>query len=70
MNGSIQFSCLDCTTIVKFAGVASEMAGAALAGWEEVIGVELDADHVEIGQKRLQFWLSRPIATQTKLFGG
>jgi site-specific DNA-methyltransferase (adenine-specific) len=42
--------------LVPFAGVASEMIGAHLAGWEEVVGIELDPDHVDIGRARLDWW--------------
>lgn len=42
--------------LVPFAGVASEMAGAILAGWEEVVGVELTAEHIPIARARLRYW--------------
>ena len=45
--------------LVPFAGVASEMIGAMLAGWEDVEGIELGADHVEIGRARLAYWQQR-----------
>jgi len=41
---------------VPFAGVASEMIGAMLAGWEDVTGVELEADHMPIAQARIDYW--------------
>ena len=53
---------------VPFAGVASEMIGAMLAGWEDVQGVELEADHIPAAEARLAYWharkgeLSRPDA--------
>jgi hypothetical protein len=42
--------------LVPFAGVASEMIGAHLAGWEDIVGVELEQEHVDIGQARLEWW--------------
>jgi hypothetical protein len=45
--------------LVPFAGVGSEMIGAMLAGWEEIEGVELEAEHVRIGRPRLAYWQAR-----------
>lgn len=42
--------------LVPFAGAASEMVGALLAGWEEIDGVELDETHCRIGRARLAYW--------------
>lgn len=42
--------------LVPFAGSGSEMIGAGLAGWEEVIGCELLAENVEIARARLDYW--------------
>lgn len=42
--------------LIPFAGVASEMIGARLAGWEEVVGVELEEEHIKIAQARLAYW--------------
>ena len=39
-----------------FMGVASEAIGAALAGFEEVVGVELEAEYIPIANERLKFW--------------
>lgn len=44
--------------LVPFAGVASEMCGAGLAGFEEIIGIEKEPEYVEIGQARLRHWLA------------
>jgi len=46
--------------LVPFAGSGSEMIGAALAGWEEILGVELDADYCAIAEARLTHWLKQP----------
>jgi hypothetical protein len=44
---------------VPFSGVASEMIGAGLAGWEEIVGLENDTEngYVDIAKKRLEHWL-------------
>jgi hypothetical protein len=42
---------------VPFGGVGSEMIGAGLAGWDEVVGVEGEAEYVSIGRARLAHWL-------------
>ena len=44
---------------VPFSGVASEMIGGLLAGWDEVVGVEFDTEngYIEIAEKRLQYYV-------------
>jgi hypothetical protein len=42
--------------LVPFAGVGSEMIGAELAGWEEVTGVEREAEHIPVARARLAWW--------------
>jgi site-specific DNA-methyltransferase (adenine-specific) len=54
--------------LIPFSGVASEMIGAGLAGWEEVQGVELSKEYAETGAIRLEWWLGR--GWQMPLFGG
>ncbi len=44
---------------VPFAGVASEMIGAMLAGWEDIQGIELEADHIPVAEARLAYWQAR-----------
>ena len=44
---------------VPFSGVSSEMIGALLAGWDEIIGVEGEADYAKIGRTRLAWWEQR-----------
>lgn len=46
--------------LVPFAGVGSEMIGAILAGWDEVIGVEKTAEYLPIAQARLAWWSQWP----------
>lgn len=45
---------------VPFSGVASEMIGGCLAGWDEVVGIEFDKEngYVGIAEKRLQYWVT------------
>ncbi len=42
--------------LVPFAGTGSEMIGARLAGWDDVFGIELEADHVAIAKARIAYW--------------
>lgn len=39
--------------LVPFCGSGSEMIGALQAGWEEVIGIEMDKEYCELTEKRL-----------------
>lgn len=45
--------------LIPFAGAGSEVCGAMLAGWEEITGVELEADHVAIANARRAYWQQR-----------
>jgi hypothetical protein len=49
---------------VPFAGAGSECIGAGLAGWDEVVGVEMmnDTEHpyVDIARARIAHWLAQP----------
>lgn len=42
--------------LVPFSGAGSEMIGCMLAGWEEVVGIEMTPEYVETANKRLAFW--------------
>ena len=42
--------------LVPFSGSGSEMIGAMLAGWEEIIGIEMEREYVEIARARLEHW--------------
>jgi len=42
--------------LVPFAGSGSECIGAALAGWDTIVGVEREAEYAEIARARLQHW--------------
>lgn len=45
--------------LVPFAWVGSEMIGAGLAGWEEIVGIEMEAEYAELAEKRLDYWLKQ-----------
>lgn len=44
--------------LIPFAGTGSEMIGAYQAGWECIIGVEKEAEYVDIAKARIEYWLS------------
>lgn len=46
--------------LVPFSGSGSEVIGALLAGWDEVVGVELDAEYIDIAKARIAHWLRKP----------
>lgn len=51
--------------LCPFSGSGSEMAGAILAGWEEVTGIESNPDYHEISKARLAWWSQWPGWGQT-----
>jgi DNA modification methylase len=44
---------------VPFAGSGSECIGAALAGWDTIVGVEREAEYVKIAQARLKHFANK-----------
>jgi len=42
--------------LIPFSGSGSEMIGALLAGWDRVIGVEIEKESCEIAVKRIKHW--------------
>jgi len=42
--------------LVPYAGVASEMIGAMQAGWDEILGIEMDQEYIDIGHARIAYW--------------
>jgi site-specific DNA-methyltransferase (adenine-specific) len=54
--------------LVPFAGSGSEMIGAMLAGWDEVVGIEQNPHYCEIAKRRLQYWQMavRPSSSKRK----
>jgi hypothetical protein len=51
--------------LVPFAGVGSEMIGALLVGWDEVIGIELDPEYCKMAEERIKYWTSQSITKPT-----
>ena len=49
--------------MVPFAGTGSEMIGAELAGWDEIVGIEQNPHYCEIAKLRLQYWRMLPPAS-------
>lgn len=56
--------------LVPFSGSGSEMIGALMAGWDEVVGVESDTEYgyCEIAKARVNYWLTQPEIAQGSLF--
>jgi len=42
--------------LVPFSGSGSEMIACALAGWEDIVGIDNEASYCEIAKARLRFW--------------
>lgn len=42
--------------LVPWAGSGSEMIGAYLAGWRDIVGIELEEDYCKIARARLDYW--------------
>ncbi len=43
--------------LVPFAGTGSEMIGGLLAGWDEVVGIEMETEYCTLAEKRIAYWL-------------
>jgi site-specific DNA-methyltransferase (adenine-specific) len=43
--------------LVPFSGSGSEMIGAMQAGWEDVTGIEKEAEYVKLAEARIQHWI-------------
>jgi site-specific DNA-methyltransferase (adenine-specific) len=42
--------------LVPFAGTASEMIGGLQAGWDEIVGIELEKESAVVARKRIEYW--------------
>ncbi len=51
--------------LIPFSGSGSECIAAALAGWEEIVGVELERDYVAIAKARIAWWEKQSSFGQT-----
>ncbi len=54
--------------LVPFAGTFSEAIGCALAGFDEVVAIEMEPTYCEIGEARAEAWLQAEVE-QGELFG-
>lgn len=46
----------DATLLVPFAGSGSEIIGAVLAGWRNVVGIDNNAEYCDIARARVAWW--------------
>ena len=46
--------------LVPFAGALSEAIGAMLAGWDDIVAIEMDPEYCDIGYKRMEYWYAQP----------
>ena len=44
--------------LVPFCGTGSEIIGAVLAGWDEIVGIEIDEESIRIAEQRIRHWVS------------
>lgn len=42
--------------LVPFSGSGSEMIGGMLAGWEQIVGIEMTEEYIPIAEERLKYW--------------
>lgn len=47
-----------------YSGSGSEAIGAAIAGWDEIIGIEREQDFVEIAHHRFKYWMAQDAAVK------
>ena len=45
--------------LVPFCGTGSEIVGAILAGWDEVVGIEIEERYARIAELRIRHWASQ-----------
>lgn len=46
--------------LIPFCGTMSEGIGAMLAGWEEIVGIDIMQDYCDIAEARMEFWDAQP----------
>lgn len=51
--------------LVPYCGSGSEMIGAALAGWEEIVGIEQDPHFAEIAVRRIDYHVAQAVRLDT-----
>ena len=47
--------------LVPFLGSGSEAIGAMLAGWEDVVGIEMEKEYCDIAEARIEYWGKRAV---------
>jgi len=47
--------------LVPFAGSGSEMIGAVQAGWQNVAGIEISEEYIEIAKQRIAYWCKQGV---------
>jgi len=50
--------------LVPFSGAGSECIGAMMAGWEDIVGVELTPEYIPIAEARIKYWETRMKGTE------
>lgn len=50
--------------LVPFSGVGSEIIGALLAGWDEVVCVEINPEYNRIAELRIKHWTAHHAVAQ------
>lgn len=55
--------------LVPFCGTGSEIIGAMLAGWENIVGIEINTHYAAIAQARVSFWLDKIAKGHTSVEG-
>ena len=53
--------------LIPYAGVGSEAIGAMRAGWQNIDGIELDAEYCEINRRRFAHWQTEARSVQPAL---
>jgi site-specific DNA-methyltransferase (adenine-specific) len=53
--------------LIPFCGVGSEICGALLSGWEEIVGIEMSAEYCKIAEARVKYWDS--VKDKVRLYG-
>jgi site-specific DNA-methyltransferase (adenine-specific) len=51
--------------MIPFGGKMSEAIGALLAGWEEIVAIEMYQDYCDAGEARAAFWSTRQLELPT-----
>ena len=53
--------------LIPFSGSGSEIIGALMAGWDEVVGIEREDRYVQIAERRIIHWRFSQIADRASL---